>query len=296
VLGVWYTIRFLKIDNKKTWFLFNHILIAIIFLSVWILLSEFIVSLFVNENSVYNAFIKNAIPYHVITGIVYYILTILIYYLLIYYHSFKEKLTKEASLRTLVKETELSLLKSQINPHFIFNTLNSISSLTITNPPLAQEMVIKLSSFLRFALEKNSRNLVSLSEELDNALLYLEIEKTRFGDKLIINTKIDNECKEMKIPNLLLQPLLENAVKYGVYESTAPINIRLYGSKKDSFLHLTISNNFDPSSVPKKGKGIGIKNVKERLYLIYGKQDLLKTTIENSYFEINLYIPQTEEA
>jgi len=291
----WYTVRYLNIDaSNKTSVILNHISAAIVYLFVWMLAGYLIMIMVVEENQTYFQFFKKSILWRVVYGLLCYILTIVTYYFYIYYASFKEKIIKEASLRTLIKETELSLLKSQINPHFIFNSLNSINSLTYTNPALASEMIIKLSSFLRYALEQNSRQLVSFSQEVENCLLYLDIEKTRFGERLIFEKEIDDKYDHYKIPNLILQPLLENAVKYGVYEATSPITITLSASMKDNFLHITIKNNYDKEAIPKKGKGIGLRNVKERLHLIYGHRELVKVTDNGNEFMVELFIPEFE--
>jgi two-component system, LytTR family, sensor kinase len=128
-------------------------------------------------------------------------------------------------LKSLVKEAELHALKSQINPHFLFNSLNSISSLTMTDPLKAQEMVINLSSLMRYSLKHDQVDKVPFSEELKNNQLYLQIEKVRFGNKFNAVFDIDDKCLNANIPNMILQPLYENAIKYGVYEATEPVDI-----------------------------------------------------------------------
>jgi two-component sensor histidine kinase len=295
-LGIWYSVRYSNIEKLNIFYLLlNHCGAAIIFLSIWIGSGFFILTLLFEGNQEYLTFLANSTPWRFFNGILYYGMLILIYYLFIYYISFKEKLVKESALRALVKETELSLLKSQLNPHFIFNSLNSISSLTITDPSRAQEMLVKLSSFLRYALEQNTNKLIPFAEELENGMLYLEIEKTRFGNKLLFENKLTEESKKVKVPNMILQPLLENAIKYGVCESTEPITISLTCEKEgENYYKINISNSYDPQSVYKRGQGIGIRNVKERLHLVFGKKDLLQISNNNNLFSVNLYIPFTE--
>jgi two-component system LytT family sensor kinase len=294
-LGFWYSVRYLNIDKQSTFYLLlNHLGAAVVFLGIWLAAGFFILEIIGGGNQLYMTFLDNSAPWRFFNGVLYYSIIILIYYLYIYYNSFKEKLTKESALKALVKETELSLLKSQLNPHFIFNSLNSISSLTITDPGKAQEMVIKLSSFLRYALEQNANKLIPLGEELENCMLYLEIEKTRFGSKLLFEKEISEEGKIALVPNMILQPLLENAIKYGVCESTSPVTISLKCEKENAnYFHICISNTFDSNNIVKKGQGIGIKNVKERLYLVFGKKDLIKISGSDNLFSVNLYIPIT---
>ena len=148
----------------------------------------------------YAAYWDETFPYRIGTGVFIYGLIILTYYLFVSLSNLSEKNAKEARLESLVRETELKMLRSQINPHFLFNSLNSISSLTITDPEKARDMVVKLSEFMRYALSRKDELPVSLQNELDNLRLYLEIEKVRFGDKLITEETIEEECLDFKIP------------------------------------------------------------------------------------------------
>jgi LytS/YehU family sensor histidine kinase len=211
---------------------------------------------------------------------------------MIYYNNFKEKIMDEAALKTLMKETELNALKSQINPHFLFNSLNSISSLTMAKPEKAQEMIIKLSDFLRYSLQHKENQKTTLENELKHCLLYLEIEKVRFGKKLNFENKISPESFDKLLPSMLLQPLYENAIKYSVYESTEPTLITTESYFKDNFLVISIKNTFDPDALAKKGEGIGLKNVRTRLKLEYKRDDLMILNRKNDTYEVILNIPQ----
>jgi len=133
-----------------------------------------------------------------------------------------------------------------------------------------------------------------LQNETDNIRRYLDIEQVRFGSKLIQEYNTEGCCNSQKIPAMILQPLYENAVKHGVYESTEPINIFTSCKMNGNMLQIIISNNFDPDAISKKGSGIGLKNIKERLKLIYGSSELLKTKIEDNLFIAELLIPQKE--
>ncbi len=295
-LNFWYAVRYLNIEKQKPLVvLIAHIISAKIFLLVWLISGNFLMNVIYGENILYNNFVFSTILGRSISGLFYYFITVLIYYLIVYYFFFKEKLIREASLRALVKESELSLLRSQLNPHFIFNSLNSISALTISNPEKAQNMIVKLSSYLRYALEHNGNKLITLSKELENSLLYLEIEKVRFGDKLFFKKDLSEEVLSCLLPNMTIQPLLENAIKHGVYESREPITIILSGNIKNNILTLKISNNFDNDGALENRKGIGLRNVRERLQLIYGKKELIKTCVKESIFEVQLFIPQKHE-
>ena len=147
------------------------------------------------------------------------------------------------------------MLKAQINPHFIFNSLNSISSLTLSSPEDAREMIVKMSEFLRYSLGQDSEQ-ISLRVELDQIKRYLDIEKVRFGDQLVFESVMDQECLEWPVPRLILQPLFENAIKHGLYESIETVTISLAGSKKGNNILLTISNNFDPGLLFQMGQAL----------------------------------------
>jgi LytS/YehU family sensor histidine kinase len=242
-----------------------------------------------NEN--YLKFTSSYIPFTILGGMLFYILFTLFYYLVISYQNLQEKIRNESNLQALIKETELSLLKSQINPHFLFNSLNSISSLTVTDPSKAREMIIKLSEFLRHSIGHKEQQMTTLKEELEHLQLYLEIEKVRFGDRLQYEMDLTEQCKQFLIPIMLFQPLFENAIKHGVYESTEPIMIKFKCMPYQGGLKVTISNNFDPEAPPRKGNKVGLKNVENRLRLVYQSDSLMKINKQENFFEVEIIIP-----
>jgi len=225
-------------------------------------------------------------------GILYYWLIILVYYLLIYYRNMKISLVRESELKTLIREAELSSLKSQINPHFLFNSLNSISSLTMIHPEKAQEMIIKLSEFLRYSISNKDENLTTLLAELENVNRYIDIEKIRFGDRLQVMQKIDPDALELRLPGLILQPVIENAVKYSVYGLTGQTDIELICKSQPDVLFITLRNSYDPDADLKKGEGFGLQNIRNRLRIIYNRDDLMAVQKEQRVFEIRIVIPQ----
>jgi LytS/YehU family sensor histidine kinase len=243
------------------------------------------------EQNDYPAYWTATFPYRVGSGVFIYGLIIMTYYLFESLSNLSDKNAKEARLESLVKETELKMLRSQINPHFLFNSLNSISSLTITDPEKARDMVVKLSEFMRYALSRKDEQPVTLQNELENLRLYLDIEKVRFGDKLTTEETIETGCLDFKIPVMLLQPLFENAVKHGVYESTESVKIITSAKKIEGYLEIVISNNYDSNPSQKIGTGTGILNVSRRLELFYGNKASIKTIKENGLYTVTIYIP-----
>lgn len=201
---------------------------------------------------------------------------------------------RNAATEKLAREAELSRLRQQLQPHFLFNSLNSISALAGTRPEEARKMIQQLSDFLRGTLKKDDQQLVTLSEELQHLQLYLEIEKVRFGHRL--NTVIDRDenSLSMKLPSLLLQPVVENAIKFGLYDTTGETVIRIKANSEEGHLIISVENPFDPASAqPKQGTGFGLNSIQRRLYLLYARQDLLSTHQHENIFTTSIKIPQT---
>ena len=154
-------------------------------------------------------------------------------------------------------------------------------------------MVQQLSDFLRGTIKKEETQWVTLQEEMQYLQLYLDIEKVRFGNRLATAIETDEESKTMKLPALLLQPIVENAIKFGLYDTTGETVIRLQTAKKDFELVITVTNPFDPeTSSPKQGIGFGLKSVQRRLYLLFGRTDLLITSAKENIFTTVVKIPQ----
>lgn len=227
------------------------------------------------------------------SGIFYFLTVLLSYYIIEYQQKIKEKQKNEEMLQIQLKEAELNALKSQINPHFLFNSLNSISALTMYEPEKAQEMIIKLSEYLRYSVSAGKKVLSTYEEEINNIHKYLDIEHIRFGDRISFTLNECKECKEQKVPTLILQPLFENAIKHGVNESNETVHIELHSSFNNNKLNVTISNNTPPEKTALKGTETGLKNIKSRLALLYGSSSLVKTTHSDNTFTVNLEIPQT---
>lgn len=204
----------------------------------------------------------------------------------------EELKNRELHLVELSKEAELSQLRQQLQPHFLFNSLNSISSLVMDQPEQAREMVLLLSDFLRGTIRKELNSWVNLREELDYLKMYLEIERVRFGHRMDVLFEVDPEVGEMKIPQLLLQPLLENSIKHGLYGVTGQVQILLKAEKSQNYLVIQIDNPTDPDQSPQAGTGFGLKSLERRLFLLFGRTDLLVKRAEDKKFSVILKIPQ----
>ena len=291
-IAMWYAIRY-SMPGKTTGFtfIFNHFTYLVLLLVFWIGTGYAALNLLFKDNLVYINFLGLSIPYRFVAGISLYAFIGLAYYLIIMYRDLQDKAKAETRLNELLKESELNMLKSQINPHFLINSLNSISSLTITDPGKAQEMVVKLSEFLRYSVSSNINTFTTLEKEMQNIHRYLEIEKIRFGDKLVFEFTMEPGFSTRNVPVMILQPLYENAIKHGVYESTEPVKVITDCKTFTDYFEIRISNDFDPSAPARKGAGIGLKNIRERLKLMYRNDSLLKTFVLNNVFRVVLTIP-----
>ncbi len=291
--GLWYMVRYSDLQSKKFMELVvYHVSGSAVTVLVWLGAGYIALNNVLKEDIYYHAFLKSTLSIRIVTGVMFYALLVTIYYLVINFRELKEKSQREAKLTGLLKEAELNMLRSQIRPHFLFNSLNSISSLTMTDPSRAQEMVIKLSEFMRYTLNLPDSMISTLDKELYHVELYLDIEKVRFGDRLIFEKNIEPASLAWPVPVMLLQPLVENSVKYGVYESSEPTHIKLDVWVENNWLEMHIGNNYDPEANLKKGTGTGLKNIQGRLLNLYGTSSLLKIKSTGNYFEVVLKIPE----
>ncbi|MCI0919910.1 sensor histidine kinase [Sphingobacterium rhinopitheci] len=202
------------------------------------------------------------------------------------------KKRKEESER-LVREAELYNLRQQLQPHFLFNSLNSIIALISIQPDLAKKMTFQLSDFLRGTLRKDDTQLIPLSDEIKHLELYLEIEKVRFGHRLNTAFKYDERILHAKVPAMIVQPLMENAIKHGLYNITGDVCIETNLTLENQMLTISISNPFDEDQFyNNKGTGFGLSSIQRRLFLLYSRTDLLQIRKNEQQFTATIKIPQ----
>jgi LytS/YehU family sensor histidine kinase len=205
----------------------------------------------------------------------------------------KDQEKRRADAEKIARDAELYQLRQQLQPHFLFNSLNSISALVSFKPAEARKMIQQLSDFLRGTLRKEEQQWISLADELKHLQLYLEIEKVRFGHRLQTMITQEEGTRELQIPHMLLQPVVENAIKFGLYDTTGDVEIRIEAGIQNNMLTLTVQNPFDPATAsPQSGTGFGLHSARRRLYLLFGRQDLLSTTSADNVFTTTIKIPQ----
>jgi hypothetical protein len=203
-------------------------------------------------------------------GVLLYLLSVGLHYAALAAEASREAERRAAEARTLAREAELQSLRMQINPHFLFNCLHSISALATQDGARAREMCVRLAGFLRSSLGLGLRESVPLREELALARSYLEVEQVRFGARLRVEEEIEPECEGCAVPALLLQPLVENAVKHGIAGLVDGGSIRLAVRRSGAAVTITVENGFDPEMPAPSRTGMGLKHVRRRLQVRYG--------------------------
>ena len=198
---------------------------------------------------------------------------------------------REGQLLQLSKEAELAQLRQQLQPHFLFNSLNSIHALVLASPQRARDMVLLLSDFLRGTLRTEGQSWISLADEIKYLSMYFGIERVRFGHRLLVDLQVEEGVEGLKIPPLLVQPLVENAIKYGLYGTLGEVKISLRFQKEGNYLQVTVENPFDGQASVPAGTGFGLSSVERRLFLIFGRTDLLEKSGAKDLFRVHLKIP-----
>lgn len=214
-----------------------------------------------------------------------------------YYQKYRERELQTSQLEARLATSRLQVLKMQLHPHFLFNTLNAISELIYKDAEAAERMLGDLSDLLRMSFEKLEVQEISLKQELEFLKKYLEIEQMRFQDRLKVEMKIAPETLDAKVPNMILQPLVENAIKHGLAPRIAGGKIVIGAIRNNGSLHLSVND--DGIGVPfgdleNLAEGVGLSNTKRRLKHLYGKDHKFVLAAENKGFQVNLTIPFRE--
>ena len=196
-----------------------------------------------------------------------------------HYRQLRERELREADLRRQMAEYELQVLKLQLHPHFLFNTLNGIATLMLRDVATARAMLVRLSELLRVALARSRADEVSLRDELEFVTAYIELERMRFGDRLRVHQEIDPEALDARVPNMLIQPLVENAIQYGIAQLRSGGTLGLLAACGDGKVRIRIVNDGPTlAEEPRRtsGSGIGLGNSRARLRRLYGDASTLR--------------------
>ena len=291
-MGIFNNMRYYLPKNEKYWYVF---IISIVVSSICLFISNLILKLIFKSDENYLQLLSDSLPIRF--GVSFLMISCMSMISLLWYTQ-EEQADMEArktEAERLSKEAELFKLRQQLQPHFLFNSLNSISALTGSQPEKARHMIQQLSDFLRGTLRRDEQQWSSLKEELEYLQLYLDIEKVRFGYRLQTKIECAEDSLNLKLPSLLLQPVVENAIKFGLYDTVGEVTISIYATKQTDKLEVKVENPYDPeTALPLQGTGFGLASIQRRLFLLFARHDLLQTTKTTDQFITTITIPQLQ--
>ncbi len=234
------------------------------------------------------------VPLLLVVGILLYFLAVAVHYLMSIFEGSRRAEKQALELQILAREAELRVLRAQIDPHFLFNSLNSISALTAIDPAASRSMCQLLADFLRKSLDFGARDFISLDEELALASSYLAIEQVRLGPRLSVREEIGQSSRNCRVPPLLLQPLMENAVRHGIARLLEGGEIRVAAGRHGARLEIRVRNPCDPEQPAMIRDGIGLRNVRHRLRALYASEAGLDIHRTGTWFEAVVTLPAVE--
>ncbi len=262
----------------------NHMLAAVLLSGAVILIGRFSAILWAATYPGAERRVSEAAP-------ILFVMVLLIYEMSVALHYAALELEASRRAELLAREAQLKALKAQVNPHFLFNSLNSISALTSIDPAEARRMCIGLADFLRTSLRLGERATIPFSEELALSRMYLDVEKVRFGSRLRVAQTVDPSCGDCPVPALLIQPLVENAVKHGIAMMAEGGEIGISAQRERGLLRFRITNPFDPEAPSGGRNGIGLANIRERLESRYGSGARLEIVADERSYAVTLTLP-----
>jgi two-component system, LytTR family, sensor histidine kinase AlgZ len=289
-LAPWYACRSLPLRTTPRWKLFTYQIVGAMWATtIVVVFAHVLAHLFDPMFPGLARGFGSAAP--VLAGMLdmIYLLAIALYYVVLAIES-----SRQAEL--LSREAELKAIKAQVNPHFLFNSLNSISALTTLDPAKARDMCIRLSDFLRASLRLGERASIPFGEELALTRSYLDVEQVRFGPRLRVRQEFDPACSDLEVPPLLVQPLVENAIKHGIATLTDGGEIALTGGRDHDSIRILIENPFDPDAPVARRNGFGLASVRNRLHARYGTAARLDVQVEGNVYRVMLSLPYNSSA
>ena len=234
---------------------------------------------------------RQQLPFLLAIGVLLYLLSLAVHYVLLTFETVRQAERRQLELEILARDAELRALRAQVDPHFLFNSLNSISALTASDAPGARRMCLLLGEFLRNTLDVSGRQRIPLADELALAERFLNIEQVRFGSRLRIERRVDEDASACLVPPLLLQPLVENAVTHGIARLLEGGLIRLDVSRNNGQLAIVIENPCDADGAVLRPGGLGLHNVRSRLDAMFGREARMDTHAGAGQFRVELELP-----
>ncbi len=225
------------------------------------------------------------------SAVLIYLLAVTVHYLNLALEAAGELEIRSARSRELAREAELRALRAQVDPHFLFNSLNSIATLATEDPLAARRMCLLLAGFMRRSLEVGERGQIPLRDELSLVSDYLAVERIRFGERLKVEEAVDEACRDCPVPPLLLQPLVENAVRHGIAQLVEGGTLRIAVRREPGGVAVSVTNPRDPELSGGRGAGVGLENVRGRLKALHGGQARIDAQASPTDYQVHIFLP-----
>lgn len=230
-------------------------------------------------------------PLLLFSGAVGLLVAVLGHYMLVAFERFTLAERSELEMRVLARESELKSLRGQLDPHFLFNSLNSVAALIGTDAPAARRMCFLMAGFFRKSLALGGKQALSMAEELSLAETFLAIEEVRFGERLRKRFEVEEDVLTLSVPPLVLQPLVENAVHHGIAHLLEGGEVVVTAKRRDSLLEIVVENPCDPDRPPSRGAGVGLANVRSRIDALFGHRASVDVTAGTNSFRVAILLP-----
>ena len=293
-LAAWYPCRATPIDSSVSRLVGTHVTAALLSAGLWIVLGSAWARTLAAMGfpTAFDRF-GAQVPALFVTGVLLFVLSVFAHYLLISYEAARQSETRSLELNVLARDAQLTALRAQVNPHFLFNSLHSIASLIGSDQPGARRMCVLLADFLRDSVRFGGRDQITLGQEFSLVRQYLGIEQIRFGTRLTVREDLSPELESALVPPLLLQPLVENAVKHGIAGllEGGTVTVRAKGTPTE--LVLTVENPYDEDRAAATGTRVGLQNVKRRIDTEFGPRASVRLVESQGRYEAEIRLPLT---
>jgi hypothetical protein len=299
-LAAWYPCRALPLGQTgTTTALASHVASAAISSSLWVAMA-WVLTRVLDRTTMFPGIGKITAAQTGLlfaVGILLYLLSVAIHYLFVAAEASRAAERRALEAEVAAREAELQALKAQLNPHFLFNSLNSIASLAVSDPPRAREMCVQLGDYLRFTLtEGGGTEMQPLADELAQVRRFLAVEQVRYGDRLRVREEVESECLEILVPPLLLQPLVENALKHGIADLVDGGEVKIGARCELHQLVLWVENPVDNEARLHTGAGVGLANARRRLEGEYAGEATLRAGKQGDTFRVEAVIPTASQS
>jgi len=294
VISLWFPCKAISLEKYNMMpFIVRHAFLATVMIAVWLMTSGLYSEVLdvLTKDGVWRERFNEAFPLLIGLGLFLYFLFCLIYYLMLTIEKSRKAEQRALKNRLDTSRAELMSLKTSIHPHFLFNSMTALSTLTLISPEKAHQMCIQLSDFLRYSIDYGQQEWVHVKDEINHIENYLGIEKIRLGERLKLDFQVDPETHEENLPPFTLLPLVENAVKHAFQQSLEIRTLFLRIQKMPDWLLIDVKNSYDPQSRAAESRGHGLKGLKKRLANVYKDRSTMVVKKEDGTFFVSLRLP-----